>query len=209
MHLRPPRFLAAFRPPRRLIGLAASVALLATLAHLHSATTEAAHDLGRNSCEAIAGADHESSFERLWFWKHCVAPSAPPPTVTPTPTLTPAPTHTPPPMPTPSPTLTPAPSSAALSTGIAVLDQFAAGYRWAGGPEAYLTHVLHNVIPCESNSNPYAVNYAGPYYGLMQFAPATWYTAGGGDWFSPWQQGANTANLLSWSAPHTQWPHCW
>ena len=90
-----------------------------------------------------------------------------------------------------------------------VLQNFADGYRRAGGPEHLLNHILYRVIPCESTNNPYAVNYGGPYYGLMQFSPATWYMVGGGDWFSAWQQGHNTAKLIHRASPGTQWPHCW
>jgi hypothetical protein len=90
-----------------------------------------------------------------------------------------------------------------------VAEHFAEGYRAAGGPESLLPHILNRVIPCESRYNPYAVNWRGPYYGLMQFSVATWNRAGGGDWYSPWHQGANTARLVLASRPANQWPHCW
>jgi LysM repeat protein len=90
-----------------------------------------------------------------------------------------------------------------------VQEQFAAGYRSVHGPENFLQHILQRVIPCESSYNVHAYSAAGPYYGLMQFLPATWQSAGGGDYFSAWQQGANTGRLIQKAAPTTQWPVCW
>jgi hypothetical protein len=43
----------------------------------------------------------------------------------------------------------------------------------------------------------------------MQFLPSTWHSVGGGDWYDPWQQGANTARLIERANPATQWPVCW
>ena len=125
------------------------------------------------------------------------------------------------PSPTPSPTASPAPSLSAsasaadqpvTSTSASVSEikqQFTAGYRSASGPENLLTHILERVIPCESSYNVRAYNPAGPYYGLMQFLPATWNLVGGGEWFNAWQQGANTARLILQRDPKTQWPVCW
>ena len=95
------------------------------------------------------------------------------------------------------------------TTSGSVQEQFAAGYRSAGGQESLLQHILSRVIPCESGYNVRAYNPSGPYYGLMQFLPATWNSAGGGDYYSAWQQGANTARLIQRAAPATQWPVCW
>jgi hypothetical protein len=92
---------------------------------------------------------------------------------------------------------------------LSVIDLFVAGYRAAGGPEHHLSRIIHRVIPCESTGNPRAFNRVGPFYGLMQFLPSTWYAVGGGNWFDPWQQGANTARLLHVANPATQWPVCW
>ena len=90
-----------------------------------------------------------------------------------------------------------------------IKDQFAAGYIAALGPPKYLEHILASVIACESGYNLRAFNPAGPYYGLMQFLPATWERMGGGDWADPWQQGHNTGVLLRSAYPQTQWPVCW
>jgi LysM repeat protein len=109
--------------------------------------------------------------------------------------------------PTPPPPSRPGPITAAVVAE--VKEEFAAGYRSAGGPEAHLPHILEKVIRCESGYNVRAYNGAGPFYGLMQFLPTTWNAAGGGDWFSAYQQGANTARLLKTRNPLTQWPVCW
>jgi hypothetical protein len=101
----------------------------------------------------------------------------------------------------------PVPQAVPLSSSVA--EQFAEGYRAAGGPESLLPHILNRVIPCESGYNPLAVNRRGPYYGLMQFSVATWSRVGGGDWYNPWQQGVNTARLVQVARPATQWPYCW
>lgn len=103
----------------------------------------------------------------------------------------------------------PLPTAHAQTTSNSMAQQFTDGYRKAGGPEQLLNHILYRVIPCESTYNPYALNHVGPFYGLMQFYPPTWYAMGGGDWFSAWWQGYNTAKLLHHASPGTQWPHCW
>jgi hypothetical protein len=90
-----------------------------------------------------------------------------------------------------------------------IIEKFIAGYRSNGGPEVHLDRIVNRVIPCESTWNPTAFNYVGPFHGLMQFLPATWYAVGGGDWHDPWQQGSNTARLLHLADPATQWPVCW
>ena len=104
----------------------------------------------------------------------------------------------------------PAGSTAAAPAAVgSTIEQFIAGYRAAGGPEVHLNRIVTRVIPCESGGNPSAVNRGGPYYGLMQFSAATWRSMGGGDWFDPYTQGANTARLLARANPATQWPVCW
>jgi hypothetical protein len=100
-------------------------------------------------------------------------------------------------------------AAAPAAAGGSTIDQFIAGYRAAGGPEAHLNRIVTRVIPCESGGNPSAVNRAGPYYGLMQFVASTWNAVGGGNWFDPYTQGANTARLLARANPATQWPVCW
>lgn len=47
--------------------------------------------------------------------------------------------------------------------------------------------IMLRVARCESNLDPYAVNRAGPYYGLFQFLPSTWRSTpyGKKDWFDP------------------------
>lgn len=112
---------------------------------------------------------------------------------------------------TPESTPTPAPTAVRGEnpTRDAIQDEFSAGFRSVGGSEDALRNILYRVIPCESGYRVDAVNPAGPYWGLMQFLPATWEIAGGGDWQDPRQQGANTARLLQSRTPQTQWPHCW
>ncbi len=160
----------------------ARIALLSSLALLLaqlSLDSIEASDANRRSCGAIAGTAYLSGAERDWYWTYCLGRAAP---TTPT---------------------------ASAATGGSVTQQFTDGYRKAGGPEHLLNHILYRVIPCESSYNPYAVNYVGPFYGLMQFYPPTWNRLGGGDWFSAWQQGYNTAKLIGQTSPGTQWPPCW
>jgi hypothetical protein len=100
--------------------------------------------------------------------------------------------------------------SPAAPRALSPIELFIAGYVATGGPQQHLDRLVHRVIPCESAGNPRAFSALGPYYGLLQFLPSTWYSAGGGDWFDPWQQGANTARLLLREPnPASQWPVCW
>lgn len=103
----------------------------------------------------------------------------------------------------------PAAETSSDSSGGTAQEQFASGFRSVGGSESTLQHLMDTVIPCESSWNTNAYNPAGPFYGLLQFLPPTWRGVGGGDWFDPWQQGANAARLLQSSTPSSQWPHCW
>lgn len=48
------------------------------------------------------------------------------------------------------------------------------------------------IVDCESRWEVDAYNPAGPYRGLGQW-DSTWYSYGGGDIRSPWQQGHNMA----------------
>lgn len=143
----------------------------------------------RANCRAITGTEYVSQTERDWYIANCMSSSAQARLAGVT----------------PAGTTVQAPAAAGGST----LEQFTQGYRAAGGNEAYLNRLVTRVIPCESGGNPSAVNRAGPFYGLLQFLPSTWAAAGGGDWFSPWQQGANTARLLARANPANEWPVCW
>jgi uncharacterized protein YabE (DUF348 family) len=63
---------------------------------------------------------------------------------------------------------------------------------------------------CESGGNPRAVSYAGRYYGLYQFSPATWRSVGGSglpSQASPQEQ-THRAQLLYKKAGAGQWPVC-
>lgn len=101
------------------------------------------------------------------------------------------------------PTVRPSPPPAGDVAGA-----FTAGYLAAGGNGNLLPRVLRTMM-CESEGKPRAYNAAGPYYGLMQFSETTWQSVGGGDWFDPYTQGANTARLMARANPATQWPVCW
>lgn len=135
----------------------------------------------RADCRSITGTDYLSIEERHWYLANCTKQS--------------------------STVLVSQPVPAPANRG-GVIDEFVAGYRSAGGLEAYLDRIVNRVIPCESSGIPTARSRQG-YLGLMQFAPSTWASVGGGDWTSPWQQGANTARLLQRSNPASQWPTCW
>lgn len=135
----------------------------------------------RADCRTITGTDYLSFEEREWYLANCTTRSASVRTVQ---------------------------AVSAAATRGTVLDEFIAGYRSGGGPEAYLDRIVTRVIPCESSGNPTARSRYG-HLGLMQFAPSTWSSVGGGDWTSPWQQGVNTARLLQRSNPAGQWPTCW
>ncbi len=157
-------------------------------------------ELNRASCSLINGTTYLSSTERNWFTANCIAATARPRTA---PLAAARPVEA-----------IPAPAAAApvvreVAPATSVIDRFIAGYRAAGGPEAHLNRIVTRVIPCESGGNTHAVNRGGPYYGLMQFMGATWNAVGGGDWFDPYQQGANTARLVVRANPATQWPVCW
>lgn len=153
----------------------------------------------RASCGRISGTPYLSDVERGWFLANCMSQDARLRVAAQTPSQPPS-------------------IPAAAAEPVVVIEEpkphtpveaFAAGYRAAGGAEGYLERILYRVIPCESTWNTHAVNHAGPFYGLMQFMPATWNAVGGGDWFDPYQQGANTARLLVRANPATQWPVCW
>jgi hypothetical protein len=162
--------------------------MAAVVAALPEAPVEApAAEPNRASCPAITGTDYLSETERTWFIGNCMSAAAQARLGFAT---------------TAAATIAPA------ATG-SVIDQFKEGYRSAGGPEAYLDRIVTRVIPCESGGNPSAYSSAGPFYGLVQFLGSTWSAMGGGDWHSPYQQGANTARLVQRANPASQWPVCW
>lgn len=113
------------------------------------------------------------------------------PTLEPTATMLPA-TPTPVPAATRSPTPRPAPVLPAVpapADRTAVQAAFIDGWYAGGGSAALLESALRR-IQCESGWDIYAHN--GPYDGLGQW-DGTWYAYGGGDIYSPWQQGHNMA----------------
>jgi len=63
------------------------------------------------------------------------------------------------------------------------------------------------IARCESGLNPRAINPAGPWIGLFQFAPATFRGHGGTDIYSPTQQANIAAAMLAGGQAH-QWPVC-
>lgn len=73
----------------------------------------------------------------------------------------------------------------------AVQADFIAGWFAGGGDQARLPLALE-IINAESGWQINAYNAAGPYTGLGQW-DSTWYAYGGGDIYSPWQQGHNMA----------------
>jgi hypothetical protein len=85
--------------------------------------------------------------------------------------------------------------------------EFIRGYTDAAGDMQLLGHFLDVVIPCESRWDVGAVS-AGGHLGLVQFAADSWAKAGGGDWRSAYQQGANTARWARMTTPSEQWS-CW
>jgi hypothetical protein len=143
----------------------------------------------RADCGAITGTDYLSLAEREWYIAQCMSGTAQARLAS------------------VSPVSTTVQASAAV--GGSTIELFIDGYRAAGGNEAYLDRIVTRVIPCESGGVPTIVNRSGPFYGLMQFSPSTWAATGGGDWFDPWQQGANTARLVAMANPAHHWPICW
>lgn len=158
--------------------------------------------VNRANCTRIRGTEYLSDIERSWFAANCVTKAAQQriAAVAPAGAVEAAAAA-----PEPVAAAEPAPAPQPLS----VTDLFIAGYRDAGGAEGHLNRIVNRVIPCESSGNPHAYSTVGPFWGLMQFLPATWNAVGGGDWRDPYQQGANTARLIARANPATQWPVCW
>ena len=73
--------------------------------------------------------------------------------------------------------------------------EFVRGWRDAGGVERWLSHVLNNVIACESGWDVNAYNWAGPYHGLGQWLWSTWASiaslTGFWDLYNPYHNGFN------------------
>lgn len=86
-----------------------------------------------------------------------------------------------------------------------VLQQFTQGFLDGGGRESLLP-LVYCIIDKESGWFTYALNPAGPYYGLGQFLMSTWNNSGGGDWQDAYTQGRNFARNWNRSDPAGQWP---
>lgn len=91
--------------------------------------------------------------------------------------------------------------------------EFVRGYQDADGPFDKLTHVLDDVIPCESGWNN-IYGYDGPngYLSVAQFDPDSWRKAGGGDPFDLYQTGGNVARwirMIDDPGSTSGWPTCW
>lgn len=97
----------------------------------------------------------------------------------------------PPPTPTPKPA-TPVPAGVALSTPQIIEIIIAAARRHGVDP-----NWLVKIARCESGFNPRAYNPAGPYIGLFQFLPATYYANGGKDLYNPYEQSEIAARMIS------------
>ena len=94
----------------------------------------------------------------------------------------------------------------------AARQSFIDGYRDAGGPFDKLTHILDDVIVCESEWNN-IYGYDGPngYLSVAQFDPDSWRKAGGGDPFDLYQTGGNVARwlrLIDDPGSSSGWPVC-
>lgn len=126
-------------------------------------------------------------------------------TPTPTPTFTPTPTPTiklPTYTPTPKPQVNqPQNTAPVIAANGSVQELFIAGWYAGGGSAALLPKALR-IINCESGWNVYARN--GKYTGLGQW-DNTWWSYGGGDIYSPWQQGHNMAVRVNKSGGFGAW----
>lgn len=101
------------------------------------------------------------------------------------------------PTPTPSPTTTsaphapvPAPIVYPPGTVQEIIVRAARKYGVSGS-------WMIKIATCESGLNPRSVNAAGPYDGLFQFLPSTFYANGGTNIWSPTQQANITADMLA------------
>lgn len=106
--------------------------------------------------------------------------------------------------PAPTPTPTPAVHRAVVATvpaskGSIVAIIEAAAARW-GVSGTWMVSIAR----CESGLNPRAVNPSGPYDGLFQFLPSTFYANGGTNIWDPTDQSNITAKMLAHGQAH-QW----
>jgi soluble lytic murein transglycosylase-like protein len=114
----------------------------------------------------------------------------------------------PPPAATPAPApkvAAPAPRRVAAPVGVPASKQaivaiiMAAAARW--GVDG---NWMVSIARCESSLNPHAVNPRGPYDGLFQFLPSTFYHNGGTNIWDPADQANITAKMLAHGQAH-QW----
>lgn len=76
----------------------------------------------------------------------------------------------------------------------------------AGGGDIGLIPYVQSIIECESSWDRYADSNP-PYIGLGQW-DNSWYSYGGGDIYSPWQQGYNMAIRVIRDRSFGAWPVC-
>lgn len=105
-------------------------------------------------------------------------------TVKPTskPTLTPTPTTTSTPSPTPSlspvvtstPSPTPIPTLTTNAVATFTDEQISSLYNKYGAEYGVSSDLLRHIAECESGSDPFIINPAGPYVGLYQFGGPAW-----------------------------------
>lgn len=94
----------------------------------------------------------------------------------------------------PPPTPTPvAPSPSGSYTTQQIIDIITAAGRRYGVEPSYLIKIAR----CESSLNIRAYNPAGPYIGLFQFLPSTFYANGGKDLYNPYDQSDVAARMIS------------
>jgi hypothetical protein len=129
------------------------------------------------------------------------AAAAPPVAAAPVPSSAPAPPAPPPP---PAPRPTPPPSGGCSGTDSSpppcappsvsyVESLIVAAARRHGVDENWMLRIAD----CESGDNAYAINRSGPYDGLFQFRPSTFYGNGGSNIWDAAQQSEITARMLA------------
>lgn len=115
--------------------------------------------------------------------------------------VTPVPTPTPKPRPVVLTTPRPIPAAppANYPPGSVQQDIINAANAWGVDPNWML-----RIAKCESNFHPTSVNPAGPYEGLFQFLPRTFYANGGTNIWDPVDQSNIAAKMLAHGQAH-QW----